>query len=114
MDDAFDTFDAIADALRREAAWDQRAEARDIVAGGDAGRSFAAELRRVAPGEVVAVVTADGAVLTGRVVLVGRDWLRVEEVADPVGAARARARRRHDVPFRAVVRVAREGAGGAW
>lgn len=107
MDDAFD---AIADELRREHAWDQRGEARAIVAAGDAARPYAAELRRVPAGEVITVVTVDGATVRGRITVVGSDWLRVEEVADPLGTARARSGRRHDISLRAVVRVSREPA----
>jgi hypothetical protein len=105
MDEAFD---AIADELRREAAWEHRAEARDIVAAGDAARPLAAELRRIPAGEVVTVVAGDGCVLRGRVTVVGRDWLRVEEVPDALGAARARGSRTHDVALRALVRVTRD------
>lgn len=107
MDDAFD---AIADELRREHAWDQRGEARAIVAAGDAARPYAEELRRVPVGEVVTVVTVDGATVRGRIAVVGADWLRIEEVADALGTARARSGRRHDVSLRAVVRVTRDPA----
>jgi hypothetical protein len=104
MDDAFD---AIAGELRRAAAWDQEAEARDIVAAADAARPFTAELRRIPPGEVVTVVAVDGTALRGRLGVVGCDWVRVEEVAD-AGAARTRAGRRHDLPVAAIARVTRE------
>lgn len=111
MDDAshaFDAFDAITDALRRESAWDQEAEARDVVAAGERDRAFLAQLRRIAPGEVVTIATADGAALVGRLAAVGRDWIRVLEVADPIGTGRARVRRCHEVPVHALLRVTRE------
>jgi hypothetical protein len=107
MDDAFD---AIADELRREHAWDQRGEARAIVAAGDAARPYVEELRRVPAGDVVTVVTVDGATVRGRIVVVGPDWLRLDEVPDALGTARARSGRRHDLPLRAVVRVTRDRA----
>jgi len=112
MDEGFDddsgAFEAITDALRREATADQRAEARDVVAAGVRDRAFLTQLRRIAPGEVVTVAAADGALVTGRLTAVGLDWIRVLEVADPVGTARARARRLHEIPAHAVLRVTRE------
>jgi len=105
MDDAFD---AIAEELRREAAWEQRAEAREIVVAGTANRCFVDVLARIPRGEVVAVVTLDGSVLVGRVLAHGRDWIRLGEVADPTGTSRARLRRVHEVRVDAIVRIVRE------
>lgn len=107
--DGFDAFDAIAEELRREAAWDQRAEAREIVAAGTANRSFVELLTRIPRGDTVVLVTVDGTVLAGRVLAVGRDWVRLGEVADPTGTARARLRRVHEVRLEAIGRVVREG-----
>lgn len=108
MDGAFDPFDAIAEELRREAVWEQHAEAREIVAAGNADRAFGEVLARVAPGDVVTLVALDGVCLRGRLLAVGRDWLRLGEVADSTGTARLRLRRIHDVRLDAVVRLTRE------
>jgi hypothetical protein len=108
MDEASDAFDAIAEELRRETVWDQRAEAREILAAGTANRTFGEMLTRIPRGDTVALVTVDGTILAGRVLAVGRDWVRLGEVADPTGTARARLRRVHDLRLEAIVRVVRE------
>jgi hypothetical protein len=95
-----------ADGLEAE----QREEARAIVAAGRARRTFADLLRAISPGEVVTVVTVDGASIAGRVLGVGADTVCVGELVDPVGAARRRVVRRHDVRLSAVVRVVRDAA----
>jgi hypothetical protein len=109
--DAPDAFEAIAaelSELRFEASAEQLGQAREIVAAGTAGRSFADELRRISPGDVVTVVASDGAAVRGRIVVVGADWLRVGEVADETGSRRARLLRVHDVRIDAIARVTRE------
>jgi hypothetical protein len=64
-------------------------------------------LRRLGPGEVVALATADGWTTRGRIVRVGRDWLRIAEVRDELGTARVTAGRVHEVRLGAVVRISR-------
>lgn len=108
MDDGLDAFDAIAEEFRREVAWEQRTEAREIIAAGISDSCFADVLTRVAPGDVVTVVASDGVPLRGRLLAVGRDWLRLGEVIDPTGTGRTRVRRTHDVRLEAVVRIIRE------
>ena len=49
-------------------------------------------LRRIGPGEVVVVATADGWVRRGRIVRVGDDWMRVAEVPTSTGTRPDRAR----------------------
>jgi hypothetical protein len=90
----------IASGLGRD---DATTRALDELAGDRPG--FADLLRRLPPGEVVTVVTVDGAALRGRVLEVGRDVVRMGEVADATGTARRRYLRGHDVRFEAVVRL---------
>jgi hypothetical protein len=87
---------------------EQREEARAIVAAGRGRRTFAEVLRAISPGEVVTVVTVDGASIAGRVLGVGADMVCVGEVVDPVGTARTRVVRRHDVRLDTIVRVVRD------
>ena len=109
MDDSFAQItNAFADELARERVAEHEGEAREIVAAGDAARSFVDELRRVPPGEVVVLVATDGAPMRGRVVRVGADWIRIGEVADDLGSGRARLLRVHDVRLDAVVRLVRD------
>jgi hypothetical protein len=89
---------------------DQREEARSIVAAGRARRTFADELRSLAPGDVVTIVTVDAVAVTGRILGVGSDVVSVGEVPDGSGAARRRVVRRHDIRLDAVVRMVREPA----
>ena len=102
-----DDFDAITADLRAEERCEQVDQAREILAAGDAGRDYAEVLRRIGPGEVVVVATADGWVVRGRVVRVGRDWLRIAEVRDDAGTARVAPNRVHEVRLGAVIRVSR-------
>jgi hypothetical protein len=81
--------------------------AREILAAGDAVRDYAEALRRVGPGEVVVVATADGWVTRGRIVRVGDDWIRIAEVRDETGTARVLPGRVHEVRLGAVIRVSR-------
>jgi hypothetical protein len=67
--------------------------------------SFAELLRRLPAGEVVTLVTVDGASLRGRVLEVGTDVVRMGEVTDATGTARRRYVRGHDVRFEAVIRL---------
>jgi hypothetical protein len=106
-----DAFEAIAEELaelRTAAQAEQLGEAREIVAADLAGRWFRDELRRTAPGDVVTLVADDGQPLRGRILGVGADWVRLGEVADGTGSARARVLRVHDVPLAAIARVTRE------
>ena len=110
--DQFDAFaaitDELADELADERGWEQRAEAREIVAGGQAARSLVDELRRIPAGDVVTLVATDAVPLRGRVLAVGRDFVRLGELADATGSGRARVLRVHDVRLGALVRVTRE------
>ncbi|HEY7136056.1 MAG TPA: hypothetical protein VIB48_13410 [Acidimicrobiia bacterium] len=109
--DGFDDFWEIAAGLglgEPEHRAEQHEEARAIVAAGRARRTFVEELRSLAPGDVVTIVTVDAAAVTGRILAVGRDVVSVGEVADPSGAARRRVVRRHDIRLDAVVRMVRE------
>lgn len=103
-----DEFEAIAAELRSEERFEHEEHARELLAAADEVRGFDELLRRVATGEVIALMTLDGAVLRGRIVRVGRDWVRLAEVADEMGTARARTRRVHDVRIAAVGRITRE------
>jgi hypothetical protein len=102
-----DEFEAITAELRAQERGEQVEHAREILAAADADRDYADVLRRIAPGEVVVVATADGWVTRGRVVRVGRDWLRVAEVRDEVGTARVAPGRVHEVRLGAVIRISR-------
>jgi len=103
-----DEFDAITAELQAESRQEQVEQAREILAAGDAERSFVDAVRRIRPGEVLTVATVDGWVARARVVRVGADWLRLAEVSDEMGTARARTRRLHEVRLSAVVRISRE------
>jgi hypothetical protein len=85
-----------------------REEARAVVAAGLRRRTFADELRDLSPGDVVTVVAVDGFPITGRILGVGEDVVRVGEVVDGLGTARRRLVRIHDVRIAAVVRLVRE------
>jgi hypothetical protein len=89
---------------------DQREEARAIVAAGRSRRTFTDELRSLAPGDVVTIVTVDAVSVTGRILGVGTDVVSVGEVPDGSGAARRHVVRRHDIRLDAVVRMVREPA----
>ncbi len=86
---------------------DEAAAAAAVVAG-ERLRPFLEEAGRIQPGELVAVVLLDGTSLRGRITGVGADWLRLDEVSDPVGASRARTSRAHQIREAAVARVVRE------
>jgi hypothetical protein len=85
-----------------------REHARAIVAAARGRRTFADELRALAPGDVVTVIALDGTPITGRILGVGLDTVRVGEVVDTVGTARRRVVRLHEVRLDAVVRLVRE------
>ncbi len=67
--------------------------------------SFADLLRRLPAGEVVTVVTIDGADLRGRVLEVGTDVVRLGEVNGGMGAQGRRVVRCHDIRLAAVARL---------
>jgi hypothetical protein len=102
-----DEFDAITAELRGEASREQVEHAREILAAADAACEYADVLRGIGPGEVVVVATVDGWVISGRIVRVGRDWLRIAEVRDELGTARVAPVRVHEVRLGGVTRVSR-------
>jgi hypothetical protein len=112
-DGAREAFEAITEGLadlRRDAELEQLGEAREIVADGLATRRFLDEVRRIAPGDVVTVVAADHHAVTGRILRVGADWVRVGEIVDASGTRRVRLHRVHDIRLDAIVRLTREPA----
>jgi hypothetical protein len=104
-----DGFDEITAELHAADRWEQEEQARELLAAADASTDFAAWLRGIPRGEVVTLVTTDGAVLRGRIGSVGRDWMRFLEVADGLGTARCVVRGEAAVRFDAVARISREG-----
>jgi hypothetical protein len=102
-----DEFDAITAELQTESRHEQVEHAREVLAAADAVSDYVDVLRRIAPGEVVVVATSDGWVAQGRVVRVGRDWIRVAEVRDDAGTARVAPGRVHEVRLGAVIRISR-------
>ncbi len=103
-----DEFEAIAAELRADERFEHEEHARELLSAADEVRGFDELLRRRDPGEVVGLITLDGVMLRGRIVRVGRDWVRLAEVADDLGTARAKARRFHDIRIAAVGRITRE------
>lgn len=103
-----DEFDAIAASFQQDERSEHEEHARQVLTAGDADSGFDDVLRRLPVGIVVTVTTMDGAATRGRIVRVGRNWLRLIEIADESGTARVRARRLHEVRLDAVVRVSRE------
>ncbi len=103
-----DEFDAIAAELMATERMEHEEQARELLDEADAALRFAVLLRRVPAGEVVGLVLADGGALRGRIVRVGYDWVRIAEVADELGTARARTRRTHDVCITAISRLTRD------
>lgn len=105
MDD--DEFWELTADLTTPRAEDDAAAAHAVVAA-ERHRPFLDEARRVQPGEVVSVVLLDGTAWHGRITGVGADWIRLDEVSDAVGAARARTARVHQIREAAVARIVRE------
>lgn len=99
-----DEFEAITAALNADARLEQVRLAREILAAADGERSYAEVLRRIPPTEVVALTSADGVTLRGRIVRVGPEGLRLAEVGEHPGA---RPRRLHEIRLDAVIRVSR-------
>jgi hypothetical protein len=102
-----DEFDAITAELQSAARQEHVEQAREVLAAADAVSDYADVLRGIAPGEVVVVTTVDGWIARGRVVRVGRDWIRVAEVRDDAGTARVTPGRIHEVRLGAVIRISR-------
>ena len=105
MDDDDGTFWELASGLDADEA---RTRAHDELAADR--RSFADLLRRLPAGEVVTLVTIDGADLRGRVLEVGSDVVRLGEVSGGIGAQGRRVVRCHDIRLAAVARLMWEPA----
>lgn len=103
-----DEFEVIAAELMAADRYEHEEHAREILGAADHVMGFAEMLRRVPVGEAVGITLLDGSVLRGRIVRVGTDWIRVDEVADELGTARARTRRTHEIRLPSVSRVTRE------
>jgi hypothetical protein len=103
-----DEFDAIAAELLAAQRYEHEEQARELLVAADEMFAFSDLLRRIPAGEVIGLTLIDGSTLRGRIVRVGRDWLRLSEVADELGTARARARRVHEIRLAGVSRVSRE------
>lgn len=103
-----DEFEAITADLWSAQRQEHEDQAREVLAASDAETRFSVWLRRLPRGEVVALVTIDGATLRGRVLRVGQDWIRLGEVADDGGTQRTECRRDHAVRMAAIVRLSRE------
>lgn len=103
-----DEFEVIAAELMAADRYEHEEHAREILGAADHVMGFAELLRRVPMGEAVGLTMLDGSVLRGRIVRVGTDWIRVDEVADELGTARARTRRSHEVRLASLSRVTRE------
>lgn len=103
-----DEFDAIAADLLAAERYEHEEQARELLVAADETFAFSDLLRRIPVGEVIGLTLIDGSTLRGRVVRVGRDWIRLSEVADELGTARARTRRIHEIRLAGVSRVSRE------
>ena len=105
-----DEFDAIAAELLAAERYEHEEQARELLVAADETFAFSDLLRRIPVGEVVGLTLIEGSTLRGRVVRVGRDWIRLSEVADELGTARARTRRVHEIRLAGVSRVSRESS----
>ena len=103
-----DEFEVIAAELLAADRFEQEEQARELLGAADHVLGYADLLRRVPVGEAIGITMLDGTVLRGRIVRVGADWIRLAEVADELGTARARTRRIHEVRLASVSRVTRE------
>lgn len=103
-----DEFEVIAAELMAGDRYEHEEQAREILDAADHVTGFTELLRRVPVGEVIGLAMLDGSLLRGRIVRVGTDWIRVDEVADELGTARARTRRSHEIRLASVSRVTRE------
>ena len=103
-----DEFEAITADLWSAQRLEHEEQAREVLAAADADADFVSWARRIPRGEVITLVTTDGTIMRGRVLRVGQDWIRLGEVADETGTARAATRRDHVVRIAAIVRVSRE------
>lgn len=92
------------DALR----WEQENMASAVLAEGRGSSTFRDILRRVPPGDIVTLVSLDGATIRGRIMAVGADVVSIGETPDVVGTARAKVVRVHDVRLEACARLVRE------
>ena len=105
-----DEFDAIAAELLAAERYEHEEQAREVLVAADELLAFGDLLRRIPVGEVVGVTLLDGSTLRGRIARVGHDWVRLAEVADELGTARARTRRVHEIRLAGISRVSREAS----
>lgn len=84
------------------------AEAASVIAAAESERTFADGLRALSPGDVITLSCADGVQIQGRILGVGKDVVRLGEVADALGSARVQLVRVHDIRIDAIVRMQRE------
>jgi hypothetical protein len=103
-----DEFWELAAAMEGSLRGEREAEVAAILAAARAAASLRDLLRETPAGDVITIVTLDGAAMRGRVLSVGSDVVSLGEVVDDVGVARVRIVRVHDIALSAVVRVVRE------
>lgn len=92
------------ESLRRE----QESQAAAEQRGGRPTERFLNRMAETPVGEFVGIVTSDGALLRGRVLSVGADFVTLGETAERAGTVRGRLLRVHDIPLRGIVRLVRE------
>ena len=105
-----DDFDAITAELMAGQRMEHEEQARELLDEADGNTRFVQLMGRVPTGEAVGVALLDGTLLRGRITRVGSDWIRLAEVADELGTARARTRRTHDVRVSGISRLIRDRA----
>lgn len=92
------------ESLRRE----QESQAAAEQRGGRASERFLTRMAGTPTGEVLGLVTSDGALLRGQLLSVGADFVTLGETAERSGTERSRLLRVHEIPVGGIVRVVRE------